>query len=149
MLSGSSAGRTSTRRAGPSGGPEPEQTGYEHRTAVTAEALAVLEQAQGRNPGIRDIPLLPAPKNPSRCLDRSGVRVWWQKAETLAGLVPKRGRGWRSRRRKFVSDLMSQPPKVLCELGGRKTAQTVLQCYQRADEDQLRKALEHRRTVRC
>ena len=42
---------------------------------------------------------------------------------------------------------MNQPLKVLCDLGGWKTAQTVLQCYQRADEDQLRKALEGRRKV--
>jgi len=55
--------------------------------------------------------------------------------------------GWHSLRRKFASDLMNQPLKVLCELGGWKTAQTVLQCYQRADEDQLRKALEDRRRV--
>ncbi len=33
---------------------------------------------------------------------------------------------------------MDVPLKVLCQLGGWKTAQTVLQCYQRADEDQLR-----------
>jgi len=36
---------------------------------------------------------------------------------------------------------------VLCELGGWKTAQTVLRCYQRADEAQLRKALGSRRRV--
>ena len=35
--------------------------------------------------------------------------------------------------------------KVLCELVGWKTAKTVLQCYQRADEDRLRKALASRR----
>ena len=124
---------------------EHEKTGYEHRTPVTSEALAVLEEARRRNPGIGDVPLLPAPKNPSRCLDRSRVRVWWQKAERLAGLEPKRGRGWHSLRRKFASDLMNQPLKVLCELGGWKTAQTVLQCYQRADQDRLREALEDRR----
>ena len=37
-----------------------------------------------------------------------------------------------------------QPLKVLCRLGGWKTAETVLRCYQRADEGQLRKALENR-----
>ena len=37
---------------------------------------------------------------------------------------------------------MDLPLKVLCDLGGWKTAQTVLQCYQRPDEDRLRKALE-------
>ena len=45
---------------------------------------------------------------------------------------------------KFASDLMDQPLKVLCELGGWKNAQTVLNCYQRADQGRLRKALEHR-----
>ena len=127
---------------------EHEKTGYEHRTPVSAEALAVLEEARRQNPGIGDVPLLPAPKDPSRSVDRSLVRVWWKQAQTLAGLEPKHGRGWHSLRRKFASDLMDQPLKVLCELGGWKTAQTVLQCYQRADEDRLREALEKRRRAR-
>ena len=123
---------------------EHEKTGYEHRTPVTDEVLAVLEEARRQNPGIGDIPLLPAPKDPSRCIRRSLARDWWDKAEALAGLAPKRLRGWHSLRRKFASDLMNQPLKVLCELGGWKTAETVLQCYQRADEDRLRQALEER-----
>ena len=127
---------------------EHEKTGYEHRTPVTAEALAVLKLARRRNPGVGDAPLLPAPKDPSKCVSRSLARDWWEKAQELAGLEPKRGRGWHSLRRKFASDLMDQPLKVLCELGGWKTAQTVLQCYQRADEGQLREALEHRRRAR-
>ncbi|MDE0249169.1 MAG: hypothetical protein OXO56_14735 [Gammaproteobacteria bacterium] len=43
---------------------------------------------------------------------------------------------------------MDQPLKVLCELGGWKNAKTVLNCYQRPDEGQLRKALEARRGAR-
>ena len=127
---------------------EHEKTGYEHRTPVTADTLAVVEEARRENPGIGDAPLLPAPKDPSQCVSRWLARDWWKKAEALAGLEPKRGRGWHSLRRKFASDLMNQPLKVLCELGGWKTAQTVLQCYQRADEGQLRKALESRRVAR-
>ena len=88
--------------------------------------------------------------------DRSGAAGWeprWRRdggdrAERLAGLEPKPGRGWHSLRRKFASDLMDQPLKVLCQLGGWKTAKTVLRCYQRADEGQLRKALEDRRRAR-
>ena len=124
---------------------EHEKTGYEHRTPVSAEALATLQEARRESPGIGDAPVLPAPKDPSQCVSRSLVRDWWEKAQELAALEPKRGRGWHSLRRKFASDLMNQPLKVLCELGGWKTAQTVLQCYQRADEKQLRKALKHRR----
>ena len=126
---------------------EHEKTGYEHRTPMTAGAQAVLKEAQRKNPGIGDAPILPAPRDPSKCVSRSLVRDWWQKAVELAELEPKRGRGWHSLRRKFASDLMNQPLKVLCELGGWKTAQTVLQCYQRADEGQLRKALEERQVA--
>ena len=128
---------------------EHEKSGYEHRTPVTAEALAVFREARKRNPENGDTVVLPSPKYPSRCVGSALASVWWKRAENLAGLDPKPGRGWHSLRRKFASDLMNQPLKVLCELGGWKTAKTVLQCYQRADEAQLRTALESRRRVRA
>ncbi len=124
---------------------EHEKTGYEHRTPMTDEALAVLQEARGRNPGIPDAPVLPAPREPARSVGRSRVRFWWNKAERLADLEPKPRRGWHSLRRKFASDLMNQPLKVLCELGGWKTPLTVMQCYQRVDQAHLRQALEARR----
>ena len=122
-----------------------EKTGYEHITPVTEKALAALEEARGMSGGTGNDPVLPAPTDASRCVGRSLVGYWWKKAQTLAGLEPKRGRGWHSLRRKFASDLMNVPLKVLCELGGWKEAETVLQCYQRPDEGQLRTALESRR----
>ncbi len=127
---------------------EHEKTGYEHTTPVTSEAVAALDEARRRNPATGDAPVLPSPKDPSSSVGSWMARGWWDRAERLAGLEPKRGRGWHSLRRKFASDLMDQPLKVLCELGGWKTAKTVLQCYQRADEGQLRTALANRRRVR-
>ncbi len=128
---------------------EHDKSGHEHVTPVTAEALEVLEGARRSNPGPGEAPVLPAPKNPSKSMGPGVARVWWVRAERLAGLEPKRGRGWHSLRRKFASDLMDQPLKVLCELGGWKEARTVLQCYQQADEGQLRTALENRRRARA
>ena len=125
-----------------------EKTGYEHTTPLTAEALAALEEARRMSQGTGDAPLLPARRDPSVCVSRSLARDWWVRAEAVAGLEPKRGRGWHSLRRKFATDLMDLPLKVLCELGGWKNAQTVLRCYQKADAGQLRKALESRRRVR-
>ncbi|MYG24199.1 MAG: tyrosine-type recombinase/integrase [Gemmatimonadetes bacterium] len=127
---------------------EHDKSGHEHVTPVTGEALAALEEAWRRNPGPGEAPLMPAPKSPSKCMGSALAQGWWVRAERLAGLEPKPGRGWHSLRRKFASDLMDQPLKVLCELGGWKTAKTVLQCYQKADEGQLRKALEARRRSR-
>jgi len=127
---------------------EHEKTGYEHVTPMTDEAVAVLQEAGGMGAGTGNAPVLPTTQDPSIC-----VRGWmlddrWRKAEGLAGLEPKRGRGWHSLRRKFASDLMDLPLKVLCQLGGWKDAQTVLRCYQQPDAGQLRKALDSRRTVR-
>ena len=122
-----------------------EKTGYEHTTPVTAEALAALEEARAWSAGTGGGPVLPAPTDASRCVGRSLVGYWWKKAQNLAALEPKRGRGWHSLRRKFASDLMNVPLKVLCELGGWKEAQTILRCYQQADEVQLRTALDSRR----
>ncbi len=127
---------------------ENEKTGYEHVTPLTDEAVAVLEEARERNPVTGDAPVLPSSRNPSVNVGVWMARHWWERAERLAGLEPKRGRGWHSLRRKFASDLMDQPLKVLCELGGWKSAKTVLQCYQRADEGQLRQALANRRRAR-
>jgi len=126
-----------------------EKTGYEHVTPVTEEALAALAEARAMSAETGDGPVLPAPTDASRCVGRSLPSFWWQRAQTRAGLEPKPGRGWHSLRRKFASDLMDQPLKVLCELGGWKTAKTVLQCYQHADAGQLRQALANRRRVRA
>ena len=124
---------------------EHEKTGYEHATPLTDEAVAVLEEARRMNPGSDNGPVLPATVNPSECMGFPQARFLWKRAERLAGLEPKRGRGWHSLRRKFASDLMDLPLKVLCELGGWKAAKTVLRCYQQPDEAQLRQAIRSRR----
>ncbi|MDE0359147.1 MAG: tyrosine-type recombinase/integrase [Gammaproteobacteria bacterium] len=127
---------------------EHEKTGYEHRTPVTDEVITVLEEALGRHPSRGNAPVLPSTQDPSVCITRWMLGDRWRKAERLAGLEPKRGRGWHSLRRKFASDLMALPLKVLCELGGWKEAKTVLRCYQQPDEVQLRAAIESRQRVR-
>ncbi|MYI66739.1 MAG: tyrosine-type recombinase/integrase [Gemmatimonadetes bacterium] len=124
---------------------EHEKTGYEHVTPLTDEAVAALEVARSHNHATGDAPVLPSSSDATRCMSRVCAFQWWKKAQTLAGLEPKPRRGWHSLRRKFASDLMDLPLKVLCELGGWKKAQTVLRCYQRPNAGQLRTALEGRR----
>ena len=128
---------------------EHEKTGYEHRTPLTPEAIDILEEARRRSPASGDAPVLPATRNPSACVGFPQARFWWKRAERLTGLEPKRGRGWHSLRRKFASDLMDLPLKVLCELGSWKAAKTVLRCYQQPDEAQLRQAIRSRRRPRA
>ena len=112
---------------------EHDKSGYEHITPVTDEALDALKEVRAMNPGTGDAPVLPAPKNPRAAVGAARLHAWWSKAQILAGLEPKPGRGWHSLRRKFASDLMDQPLKVLCQLGGWKTAKTVLRRYRQQD----------------
>ena len=97
---------------------ECEKTGYAHSTPMTDHPRQVIEEIRRRSPGIGDAPLLPAPKDRSRPVGRYVVRGWWRKAERLAGFERRQGRGWHSVRRKFATDLMHAPLKVLCKLGG-------------------------------
>ena len=127
---------------------EHEKTGYEHRTPATDDAIAALKEALANNPARGNVPVLPSTQDPSKCVKRWMLSDRWRQAERLAGLEPKRGRAWHSLRRKFASDLMGLPLKVLCELGGWKEAKTVLRCYQQPDEVQLRAAIESRQSVR-
>ena len=85
---------------------EHEKTGYEHRTPMTDEARAVLEMARRMTLGIGEAPVLPSLKDDGRPVSRYLARDWWERAEKLARLKPKRGPGWHSLRRKFASDLM-------------------------------------------
>ena len=103
---------------------EHDKAGYEHRTPLTPEALSALEEARRENPESGDAPILPAPKDPSACMSSALAYGWWSRAARFAGLEAKPGRGWHSLRRKFASDFMDQPLKVLCQLGGWKTAKT-------------------------
>ncbi len=127
---------------------EHEKTGHEHVTPLTDDAVAALKEARRMSDGSGNAPVLTSSRDATRCMGRATAQKWWKQAETLAGLEPKLRRGWHSLRRKFASDLMDLPLKVLCELGGWKDAQTVLRCYQRPDAGQLRTALEGRNRVR-
>ena len=72
---------------------EHEKTGYEHRTPVIAEAIRALEEARRMSAGTGDAPVLPAPRDPSACVNGPRMAAWWKSAERRAGLEPKRGRG--------------------------------------------------------
>ena len=83
---------------------EHEKNGYGHRTPMTVMARCILEEARRHHPGIGNAPVMPAPRDPVRCLGQSRARIWWDRAEKLAGLEPRLRRGWHSLRRKFASD---------------------------------------------
>jgi integrase len=69
---------------------------------------------------------------------------WWRRAESLAGLKHDERWGWHSLRRKFASELRNAPLRDVCDLGGWKSAATVLTRYQTPDPISMRRALASR-----
>ena len=123
---------------------ESEKSGYAHSTPMTQAVRMTLEKARQVHPRIGDGPILPSVNEPSRPAPPYYMRDLWHKAESAVGLDRKNGRGWHSVRRKFATELMHEPLKVLCKLGGWRDAETVLNCYQQPEEQTMRAALERR-----
>jgi integrase len=128
---------------------ENDKIGNDHVTILTQEAVAALARARHEHPSIGDAWVFPAPGAPSEPCSRHLMRDWWNRAEENAGLPKVERLGWHSLRRKFATDLKTTPLKDLCHLGGWKNPQTILMCYQKPDEDTMRKALEGRRRLRA
>ena len=126
---------------------ENDKIGFEHTTPLTPEAVTELRRARQREPAIGDTWLLRAPRNPALPVERFLVREWWNRLEAASGIARIPGRGWHALRRKFASELKHTPARDLCELGGWKSLQTIVKCYQRADETTMRQALAARRQI--
>jgi integrase len=123
---------------------EADKIGYEHVTPLTPAALEALHVARKARESIGDGWLASSPTEGVRPISRHLLRDWWQRAQVLAGLPPETGRGWHSLRRLFATELKHTPLKDLCALGGWKSPQTILLCYQRADSVTMREALATR-----
>lgn len=89
----------------------------------------------------------PSPTDPSRPVSRHLLRDSWERAEALAKLPHARGRCWHSLRRQFATELKHAPLKDLCALGGWKSPQTLLTCYQQADRVRMERALATRQSL--
>lgn len=121
-----------------------DKMGYEHETPLTEAAVRALRAARRANPGIGDVWVLPAPEDAEKHCSRHVLRDWWLRAEEKAELPHIKGLGWHGLRRKFATELKEIPLKDLCALGGWKDPQTILKCYQKADEETMRAALRQR-----
>ena len=123
---------------------ESDKLREEHDTPLSATAVEWLRRARRERAQLGDGWVFASPINPAKAISRHRARTWWNRMEVRAGLAPEPGRGWHSLRRKFATELKGTPLRDLAQLGGWKSAQTILKCYQSADEATLRRALATR-----
>lgn len=124
---------------------EHDKTGFDHETILTDAAVLALRE--GRRRPVVSRWVFPSPTDASRPVSRHLLGDWWGRGEVLATLPHEPGRGWHSLRRQFATELKHVPLKDLCALGGWKSAQTVLACYQQADPVTMRQALATRQRL--
>lgn len=129
---------------------ESDKIGYEHRTPISAGAIAALDAAAAATvlaggtaagdtwifAGVSGEPI-----------SRHMLNDWWQRA-ALTVKLPKGERfGWHALRRQFATELKGTPLADLKALGGWKNEKTILECYQHPDEATMRRALDQRQAL--
>jgi integrase len=124
---------------------EHEKTKRSHETPLSRAALEIL----ARHRAIGDAWLFPSARDDRQPITREVFDGWWDRAEKRAGLAPEPGRAWHSLRRKFGTELMHHPLKVVQELGGWKSSKVLMDCYQQPQMAMQRAALEQRVPLRA
>ena len=76
------------------------------------------------------------------------MRDWSYQAQEKAELEHVERLGWHGQRREFADEHKEVPLKDLARLGGWKTGQTILTCYQDTDLAAMRRAQERRLELR-
>lgn len=124
-----------------------DKIGNDHWSPLTPEAAVALKRQQRRTGAIGDAWIFPSAFHENRPLSKHDVGSLWKQLRVAAGIPKGEGFGWHSFRRRFANDLRHIPLRDLQDLGGWKTAQTILICYQQPDEEAQRTALASRRRV--
>jgi integrase len=127
---------------------ENDKIGFEHEPPASKDALQALQRARRTASAIGDSWVFPAARDATKPCSRSTFTKWWRHAERLAKLDRVKGLCWHSFRRKFATELKAMPLKDLSYSGGWKSPQTLLNIYQRPDEETMREGLANRKTLR-
>jgi integrase len=128
---------------------ENDKLGNEHVTPLEPAAVDALRAAQAAERAIGEAWVFPAPGDPAQPCSRHLLRDWWERGAATAKLPKGERYGWHALRRKFATDLEGTDLRTLQDLGGWKSHHTILQCYQRPDEDRQRAALAARQQRRA
>jgi integrase len=124
-----------------------DKMGYESLVPMSPEAREAVMSALARGPSpFGNAPLFPSPGNPNEPVSRWRLDTWLRAGEKKAALEPLEGGLWHPYRRKFATDMVNVPDRIVAKLGGWKTPRT-LDLYSQPSEEVLAEALGGRRRV--
>lgn len=112
---------------------ETDKQGLLFVTPISEDARSELDLYLRRNPRVGDVPLFPAPKDPSKSIRRETAAKWLIRAEQLAGQPKVRGGVFHPYRRLFASERRHLPDIDVATAAGWKDPATMKKSYQQAD----------------
>jgi integrase len=117
------------------------------RTPITEAARQAIDRHLRKCPVIGDGYLFPSPRTPGKPHGATAFNRWLKQAEQLAGLEPLDGGLWHPYRRKFATEMVDVPDRIVARLGGWKTPRT-LDLYSQPGREMLVEALSLRKQLR-
>lgn len=126
---------------------ETDKIGLDHWNPLSTEAVAILRRERSRAPAIGDAWIFTAARDASQPLSRDAAANLWKRIAERAALPTGERYGWHSCRRAFANRHRKVALRDLQDLGGWRSAQTVLSVYLRPDEAAQREALDGETTI--
>jgi len=120
-----------------------DKKGYEQVVPMTEAVRDALAAARRVQKSIGNMPVFPAPKDPSRPCSADLFGYWLRKAYELAEIAPQLGGMWHPIRRKWATERKGYPVKDVAAAGGWKDEGTMLKSYQQADPETVRQVVLH------
>jgi len=121
---------------------EADKIGYEHSNPLHPELVTYPKRERARIGAIGKAWLFPSDNDPAQPADRDYfLKKIWPALRSAAGIPEGERYGWHSFRRAFANALRDVPLRELKDLGGWKSAQTVVTVYLPPDEQAQRTAL--------
>lgn len=128
-----------------------DKMGFAHETPLVQRAIDALRAEEARQIGevgsreeLRLGWVFPSSRSDEPLGRRYFYRWWAQAAKKCGGTLDPRT-GFHSFRRKFATDLLEEPLKVVMEAGGWRSQVVVSKLYQQPGVERQREALERRR----
>jgi integrase len=91
--------------------------------------------------------MFPSHSDPAKAVSRDALDHWLREAEELAGLPPLDGSLWHAYRRAWATARKDLPIKDVAAVGGWKDIQTLVNCYQQADDDTMLQVMSHPKKI--
>ena len=112
---------------------EHDKMGMLFISPLSAPARAALDDYLRQVPRVGNVPLFPAPKDPSKPIRLDRVQKWLIRAEEAAGLPKLAGGRWHPYRRLWASERKHMPDTDVAAAGGWSDTRSLKLSYQQAD----------------